>query len=146
MRRQYSDMKKFAILLFACFTILSCSTKVSIEDISKLNGYWEIEAVIMPDGSEKDYKVNPTIDFFEIKGKSGIRKKVMPQFDGTYRVNDLSEKVTISQKDDKIYMDYVTNFAKWQEELITLSDDELVVKNQQGLEYHYKKPQPFTVK
>ena len=139
-------MKNFALLLFTSFVLLSCSTKVNPDDLSKINGYWEIESVIMPDGSEKDYKVNPTIDFFEIKGKTGIRKKVMPQFDGTYRVNNLSEKVSIAQKNDTIYMDYTTNYAKWQEVLLELSDDKLVVKNQHGIEYHYKKPEPFTVK
>jgi len=139
-------MKKIAVLFFASVAIISCSNKVDPDDLSKINGYWEIESVIMPDGSEKDYTVNPTIDYFEIKGKSGIRKKVMPQFDGSYRVNDLSEKITITSKDDKVYMDYATNYAKWQEELIDLDDDVLVVKNQHGIEYHYKKPQPFSVK
>jgi len=139
-------MKKNALLLFAAFLFFSCSHKADIDDVAKLNGYWEIKSVIMPDGNEKDYTVNPTVDYFEIKGKSGIRKKVMPQFDGSYRVNDLSEKVSISQKDDKIYMNYVTNYAKWQEELTELTDDELVVKNQHGIEYHYKRSEPFTVK
>jgi len=139
-------MKKFALLLFTSFALFSCGNKVDPDDLSKINGYWEIESVIMPDGSEKDYTVNPTIDYFEIKGKSGIRKKVMPQFDGSYRVNDLAENITISTKDDKVYMDYATNYAKWKEELIKLNDEALVVKNQHGIEYHYKKPKPFSVK
>jgi hypothetical protein len=139
-------MKNFALLFFTAFIMLSCNGKISGDDIANLNGYWEIERVIMPDGSEKDYTVNPTIDYFEIKGKSGFRKKVMPQFDGTYKVNDGSEKISISQKEDKTYLDYKTTYASWQEELIELSDDELVLKNQHGIEYHYKKPEPFTVK
>jgi len=139
-------MKNFTLVAFTSLVMFSCNSKVSEDDIANINGYWEIESVIMPDGSEKDYTVNPTIDYFEIKGKTGLRKKVMPQFDGTYKVNDGSEKITITQKDDKTYIDYVTTYAKWQEELITLSDDELVVKNQHGIEYHYKKPEPFTVK
>ena len=139
-------MKNFTLVAFTSLVMFSCNSKVSEDDIANINGYWEIESVIMPDGSEKDYTVNPTIDYFEIKGKTGLRKKVMPQFDGTYKVNDGSENITITQKDDKTYIDYVTTYAKWQEELITLSDDELVVKNQHGIEYHYKKPEPFTVK
>lgn len=139
-------MKNFVLLLLASLTLLSCTKKISGEDIAKLNGYWEIESVTMPDGSKKDYKVNPTIDFFEVKGKTGFRKKVMPQFDGSYKVNEGSEKITISQKNEKTYVNYATTYAKWQEELITLTNDELVVKNQHGIEYHYKKPEPFTVK
>ena len=128
------------------FIVLSCNTKVSSDDIAKLNGYWEIESVVMPDGTEKDYKVNPTIDYFEVKNNIGFRKKVMPQFDGTYMVNDGFEKISVSQKEDKTYIDYTTTYAKWQEEVIALSDDELVIKNQHGIEYNYKKPEPFTVK
>jgi hypothetical protein len=139
-------MKNYALLLFTSIILSSCSNRVSQDDLSKINGYWEIESVVMPDGAEKDYTVNPTIDYFEIKGKSGIRKKVMPQFDGSYRVNDLSEKVSIVQKDNKVFMNYATNYAKWQEELLELDDKTLVVKNQHGIEYHYKKPKPFTVK
>jgi hypothetical protein len=138
-------MKNTAVLFFTTLFILSCS-KVDPDNLNDINGYWEIESVVMPDGAEKDYTVNPTIDYFEIKGKSGIRKKVMPQFDGTYRVNDLSEKISIVQKDDKVFMNYATNYAKWQEELLELDDKTLVVKNQHGIEYHYKKPKPFTVK
>jgi hypothetical protein len=139
-------MKNFVLLLFTAFVMFSCNSKISEDDIVKLNGYWEIESVIMPDGKEKDYTVNETVDYFEVKGKTGFRKKVMPQFDGTYRVNEGSEKISISQKDDKTYIDYSTTYAKWQEELVKLNDEELVVKNLHGIEYHYKKPEPFTVK
>jgi len=139
-------MKHFLLALLASFTLLSCGGGVSSDDIAKLNGYWEIASVNMPDGSEKDYKVNPTIDFFKVEGKAGFRKKVMPQYDGSYRVNDLSEKFTITEKDGKTFVNYATQYAKWQEELLELNDDELVVKNQHGIEYHYKKPVPFTVK
>jgi hypothetical protein len=100
----------------------------------------------MADGSNKEYTINPTIDYFELKGKEGFRKKVMPQFDGTYRVNDLSEKIAIVKENGKTYISYTTDYAKWKEELLELDDEELVVKNQHEIEYHYKKPQPFTVK
>ncbi|KGO92933.1 hypothetical protein [Flavobacterium subsaxonicum] len=139
-------MKNFVLLLFASFIMMSCNTKISTADLAKINGYWEIEKVEMPDGTEKDYKVNPTVDFFEVKGTKGFRKKVMPQFDGTYRVNDLSEDFTITDKDGKTFVNYTTTYAKWQEELVKLDDDVLVVKNQHGIEYHYKRPIPFTIK
>ena len=58
-------MKKTAYLLFATL-IISCAQKVSKEETQKLNGYWEIEKVLLADGSEKDYKVNLMYDFFKI--------------------------------------------------------------------------------
>ena len=115
-------------------------------DLPKLNGYWEIQEVLMPDGTKKEYKINPTIDHFELKGTEGKRTKVMPQFDGTYRTNDLSEKITIEQAEGKTYIKYITENAKWKEELIKLTEEELTLKNEQGIEYHYIKPEPFSIK
>ena len=139
-------MRKTVVLLFMSVMALSCGHNVSSEDLTKLNGYWEIQEAVMADGAKKEYPVNPTIDYFELKGKTGFRKKVMPQFDGTYRVNDLSEKIEVLQKDGKTFISYATEYAKWKEEILELNDKELVVKNQHDIEYHYKKPKPFSVK
>ncbi|RWX02575.1 lipocalin-like domain-containing protein [Flavobacterium cerinum] len=139
-------MKKTILLLFVSIVALSCGNSISEADLAKLNGYWEIETAVMPDGSEKEYKINTTIDFFELKGKTGFRKKVMPQFDGSYRMNDLSEKISIVQDSGKTYVSYVTDYAKWKEEIVELNDKKLVLKNNHDMEYHYKKPEPFTVK
>lgn len=127
------------------FILLSCGG-VNEADLPKINGYWEIEKAIMPDGSEKDYTINPTIDFFELKGKQGFRKKVMPQVDGTYLAGDNQEKIAITTADGKTYMSYTTEYARWKEEIIKLNDEELVLKNEHDMEYHYKKPIPFSVK
>ena len=139
-------MRKTVVLLFMSVMALSCGHNVSSEDLTKLNGYWEIQEAVMADGAKKEYPVNPTIDYFELKGKTGFRKKVMPQFDGTYRVNDLSEKIEVLQKDGKTFISYATQYAKWKEEILELNDKELVLKNQHDIEYHYKKPKPFSVK
>jgi hypothetical protein len=133
-------MKKFALLLFT-LVLFSCGN-----DTASINGYWEIESVNMPGGKEKDYTISPTIDYFEMKGNKGFRKKVMPQLDGTYMASDLSEDVTLSEKDGKTYLNYATKFAKWQEELVSVSSDALVIKNAHGMEYHYKKPEKFSIK
>jgi len=138
---QYLKMKKIALLLFT-FTLLSCSKETS----EALNGYWEIESVVFPDGKEKDYKTSATVDYFEIKNGKGFRKKVMPQVDGTYMASDSSEDLSLTEKDSKTYLNYTTQFAKWQEELVSVSNSALVVKNAHGIEYHYKKPENFTLK
>ena len=69
-------------LLLICFasslTLVSCKSDVKTTDLEKLNGYWEIKEVTLADGETKDYKVNETIDFFEVKDKVGFRQKVMP--------------------------------------------------------------------
>ena len=138
-------MKKYIILLVAVMAV-SCGKTVSEEDLSHLNGYWSIEKAVMPDESVKEYKVNPTIDYFEIKDKEGFRKKVMPQVDGTYRTNNSSEDISIVTEEGKTYISYVTEFAKWKEQILELDSDHLVLKNEQDIEYYYTKPEPFTLK
>ncbi len=138
-------MKKI-LFLIVLGSVLSCKQKITDADISNLNGYWEIEKVELPDGDKKEYKVNETIDFFKIDGNKGFRKKVMPQLDGTYLTNDIQEDIVIAVKDGDATIQYKTTYASWKEEIIELTKDKLVVKNEQDLEYHYKRPVPFTVK
>lgn len=139
-------MRKISLLFFILLVSVSCRQEIKTEDVAKINGYWEIEKVILPDGKTKDYKINETIDYFEIKDDKGFRKKVMPQLDGKYIDNGHEEQITVLSKDGKTYLNYATEYAKWTEEIIEVADSSLVLKNKQNLEYHYKKPIPFSVK
>jgi hypothetical protein len=139
-------MKKLLILFFLGTIGLSCKQKITDTDLQHLNGYWEIEKVILPDGETKSYKVNETIDYFQMVQKKGFRSKVMPQVDGSYLTNDIKESVEVSLKDGSATLHYKTSYAKWNEEIIALSTDHFVVKNSQDLEYHYKRPVKFSVK
>ena len=132
---------KNTYLVALLFTLLvSCKNEVKQTDIQNLNGYWEIEKVILPDGEDKEYKANETFDFFELKEKIGSRKKGIQQFDGTFLTNDVSENFKIEFKDGNCYINYKTDFAKWQEEILVLTKESFVVKNKNDLEYHYKRP------
>jgi hypothetical protein len=137
---------KRILLLIVLLSVLSCKQDISEADISNLNGYWEIEKVELPDGDKKEYKVNETIDFFKIEANKGFRKKVMPQLDGTYLTNDIQEDVVVVVKDGDASIQYKTTYASWNEEIIELTKDKLVVKNQQEIEYYYKRPAKFSVK
>jgi hypothetical protein len=138
-------MRKIAVILLMV-GLAGCGGKISNGDLAKLNGYWEIHEVIMPDGEKKDYTVNQTVDYFEIKGKTGFRKKLMPRFDGKFEENGLQESFAIKAHGDVLYMNYKTDYATWQEELVSLSDSVLVVKNDNKIEYHYKRHVPFALK
>ena len=129
------------------FSILvSCKEVVKEADIQNLNGYWEIEKVILPDGDDKEYKTNETYDFFELKDKFGTRQKGMQQFDGSFLTNNVSENFSIVFKDGNCFINYKTDFANWEEEILVLTKEKLVVKNNNNLEYHYKRPTLFTKK
>lgn len=139
-------MKKLVLFVILFFSLSSCNQLITEKDISKINGYWEIEKVILKDGTKKEYTINETIDYFQIKNNNGFRKKVTPQLDGTYLVNDQLEKISITKKEEDYFINYTTNYSKFKEQIIEIHDSVLVLKNNQNIEYHYKKPIPFSVK
>ncbi len=139
-------MKNLFLVFISSLFLLSCKHKIGKNDIQKLNGYWEIQKVTFEDGEDKDYKVNESYDYFEIKNDNkGIRKKVMPQLDGSFRVNDTYENVIVRFKNDKVFLDYSTSFSRWSEELLQLSDEGFRVRNKQKMEYYYVKTGPINL-
>jgi hypothetical protein len=137
-------VKKLLIFLTALM-FAACQSPAEI-DKESLGGYWQIEKVIMPDGQKRDFKVNPMVDFIEVQGDSGVRKKVVPQFDGSYRVNDSAERFVLELADDSLRMHYQTAFDRWTETVIQTGDSTLVILNQDGKTYHYKKFTTFSIK
>ena len=137
-------MKK-TVILFLFFVLSSCHQKVTQQDVAKINGYWEIEKVNLPDGTEKKYTINETYDYFEIKGNTGFRKKVNPQLNGRFLVTNQSEKVTVLFEKDQTFLVYTTPFAKWKEEIKSLEDKKMVLINSANMEYTYKKTGPINL-
>ena len=132
-------MKNLFVITFISVLLISCQSKVASTDLPKINGYWEIEKVVFEDGNQKEYSINETFDYFKIKNNKGIRKKVMPQLDGTFLVNDTFESIEIKETDGKYFIHCSTDFAKWQEQIVSLTDQELVLLNPSKKEYHYKR-------
>ena len=139
-------MKRHFLLFMTTLFLTSCSQTITNEDITKINGYWEIEKVVLADGSKKEYLVNEAIDYFEIIANKGFRKKVVPQLDGTYLINNQFENIEIIEDKKKFYILYNTKYTKFREQIIELKDSILVLKTKQNAVYHYKKPIPFSVK
>lgn len=137
-------MKNTFMILVLSLLFVGCKQDIKPADVAKLNGYWEISKVVFDKGEIKDFGMNETFDFFKIgKNNKGVRTKVAPQLDGTFLSTDTFENVSVRFAGDKVYLDYKTAYAKWSEELLTLSDDEFVVKNAENKEYHYKKAGPI---
>ena len=99
----------------------------------------------MATGETKEYKVNETIDYFEVKNNVGFRQKVMPQFDGTFKTNGIKENLKVFEVDNVYFIECQTDYGKWNEEILTLEDSTLVLKNKQNLTYTYKKFKPFSL-
>lgn len=138
-------MKKIVIIAFISILSITCTSNVNSSDIQKINGYWEIEKVVFPNGKDKEYTINEAFDYFEVKNNIGIRKKVTPQLNGTFLVNDDVEKVEIKLVKEKYFIYYTTFFNKWKEEIKSISDDELVLVIDAGNEYHYKRANPINL-
>ena len=136
---------KNTVILFFFFVLSSCHQKITQQDVAKINGYWEIEKVNLPDGTEKKYTINETYDYFEIKGNTGFRKKVNPQLNGRFLVTNQSEKVTLLFEKDQTFLVYSTPFAKWKEEIKSLEDKKMVLINSTNMEYTYKKTGPINL-
>lgn len=132
------------ILVFSLLFV-SCKQEIKPADIAKLNGYWEIEKVVFDKGEDKMYGMNENFDFFQMKGNKGKRTKVMAQLDGTFLSTDTFEDVSVRFTDKGTFLDYKTDYAKWSEELISISNEQFVVKNDQNKEYHYKKTGPINI-
>jgi len=142
-------MNKIYKVLFVSvlFLLVSCGKEFTTDEIKTINGYWEIEKAQLPDGEEKEYSISESIDYFEINDKGeGFRQKVLPQINGEYLTNEVQEKVTVANEGGKTWLKYKTEYSEWKEEIVDLDEDELVVKNENDIIYHYKRPVPFTLK
>lgn len=133
-------MKNLITIVLFSVLFTSCKQQIKPADIAKINGYWEIEKVVFDEGEDKEYGANQNYDYFQIESNNkGIRKKVAPQLNGTFLVNDTYENVSVRFQDEKVYLDYSTPYMKYSEEVIELTTDELVITNAQKKEFHYKK-------
>lgn len=138
-------MKKIVLIGGLCF-FFGCYSGVSEENMAQLNGYWEIENVVFPNGNTKEYTVSATVDFIRLDGMKGFRKKVSPKFDGTYQTSDDAENFIISKKDGDFIIDYKTELSQWSEQLVAVDTNTFSVISQEGLQYNYKRFEPFSIK
>lgn len=135
-------MKTLNIFL-AILAFSACKKQVAWDQIPNLNGYWEIEKVSFPDGSEKKYSLNTTIDYIEINGKQGYRKKVQPKLNGTYDTSNDAEKFTLLEKEGSIGMYYKNEISEWEEKITTIDKNSFSVSDIEQITYHYKRFKPI---
>ncbi len=126
---------KFYILIVL---FISCSKPNPESYKQYISGYWEIERVVLPDGTQKKYNFNQSIDFFEVKDSIGIRKKVQPKLDGSFIANKDSEIFILKIEYDSLRMYYKTSIASWKETVVFAKQNQIVIKNESGNTYFYK--------
>lgn len=138
---------KQILYLSTFFIFFGCNTKIEEADLTNLNGYWQIEQVTFSNGQTKDFTINPTIDYIELDGLTGFRKKVQPKFNGTFETSDHAEYFTIETSNGDFQMRYNPNTKnpgkQRSESLIKLSNHNFTVINKDTLTYTYKRFEPI---
>ena len=138
---KYSIYKTFTLIILIYLT--SCSNKVVKEDLKKINGYWEIEKVTT-NQQVKEYKINTTVDYYQLDTNgNGYKIKLKPNFTGNYNSNSVKDTIYFKFKSDSFFLVTASQFNKWEELILELNDNTLILKNEAGNIYQYKKHLKF---
>ena len=134
-------MKK---VLFILLLVLLSSCTSTEEKIDNLNGYWEITKAELPEGITKEFRFSELVDYIQVEGKQGFRKKVRPQLGGSFITSEDQENFEVKVENDSINLYYSTPYNEWKESLISSEEDELVILNEAGIIYTYKRFTPYS--
>ena len=130
-------MKNIILLLFVIFS--SCTQKVEVSKINLINGYWEIQKAEDANGNEKEYKINEFYDYFDIKKNIGFHKKVQWLPTNKFLVNDAQDNLKIIVKEDKVFLKFYSEFGEHIDELVLISEDEMILVSKEKVKFYYHK-------
>ncbi|MBS4041946.1 MAG: hypothetical protein KGZ81_15270 [Flavobacteriales bacterium] len=133
---------RFVLLFFSFILLIACDKADQIQNLEKLNGYWEIEKVEKDGDLIKSYTLNETIDYFNVKDSVGFRKKVKPQLDGTFLTNDVEQTFKIYTKENTTSIHYDTIWNRNNEIIWQLQDSILILKDQKT-KFYFKRHLPI---
>ena len=131
-------MKKINFVIISLFALIFYSCNET-KNLQYMNGYWEINSVMIEGKEIKNYPFSGTIDYFILDEKNkGFRKKVKPKIDGSFEINMHEIKFEIEMKKNDIYLVYGKgkNFV---ESVVKLDSTKMVLKNMDGFVYEYKR-------
>lgn len=137
----------FKLLVYSglIFILFSCKGENPDKILSHISGYWEIEQVTTIDGENKNYTINMLVDYIEINNKEGFRKKVAPQLNGTYTITEDAEKIQVNIENNQVHLEYSTPFDQWTETVVKADDNQLIIENENGITYTYKRFEPLNL-
>ncbi|AEW86298.1 hypothetical protein B0A78_08335 [Flavobacterium columnare NBRC 100251 = ATCC 23463] len=130
---------RLACNILFVFLVISCTKKIELKELNKLNGYWQIEKVEVVEGEDKKYVINENYDYFEFTEKQGFHKKVRWQPTGKFLINDLQETIKGIEKEGEIYLEFSSKFGKHKDKLLKITDQEMILEAENGNENYYAK-------
>jgi hypothetical protein len=80
-----------------------------------------------------------------VTDQKGFRKKVQPNFNGTYVTSNDAEMFTIHENEGVFTLNYKTDLSEWREKIISLSKNNFTVLSEENIKYQYKKFEPINI-
>ena len=129
---RYTSLFLFLLLLNAC------SNDNSQEKIKNLSGYWNIDTVLKPDGTEKEFPFTNHLDFFDVVGNRGTKSRVSPTYDGTFI--SYGDPITFEwvDKENQVLLNFRSGDKAYTQILKTATLDEMELVHEDGTIYRYK--------
>lgn len=137
-------MRSFAVI-FVLFLGMACTSAPNLEQVQKLNGYWQIATVTFANGQQKEYSLSTTVDYIKISNNKGFKKKVQPKWDGSFNTSNDAEIFTVEQRKENLFLHYKNNLSQWEEQLVNISDSSYTVINEEKISYTYQRYMPITI-
>lgn len=137
-------MRRVLFLISSLLLLWSCDFLEPEEKIENLNGYWEIKKADLPKGISKEFRFSELVDYIQVSGKEGFRKKVRPQLGGTFITSEDRENFTVRVENDSINLYYTTPYNSWKETLLSSEEEELKILNPDGIIYTYRRFTPYS--
>ncbi len=130
-------MKLYLFVGFLFF--LSCTSRIKTDDIILLEGYWVISEATAPNGEKRTFNSTVEVDFFELEGEKGFRKKVTPLLDDSFNSTNDLVGFTISFENESCIVSYSRKHHSWKEEILLITNEKLKLKDSRGVVFEYKR-------
>lgn len=139
-------MKKNIIILFflSIGLLISSCSNVSEKDLIHLNGYWEIEEVRSHGETFNPRGGVVLVDFYQMDGTTGFRKKLAPSLDKTYSSSKDQFKFSILKLEDEFYINYPEALEPWKEKILSISKTHLELEHSDKI-YAYKRHEKISL-
>jgi hypothetical protein len=128
---------KYLWILIIAFVALSCTDQSTDDKLNYLQGYWNIEHVEKPDGTEQEFPFTNHMDFFEINGNSGTKSRVSPTFDGRFIGYGETIRFDWEERENQLLLKFGTGDNAYNMILREATKEEMVLIHENGTIYYY---------
>jgi hypothetical protein len=129
-------MKKISYLMLI-FLMISCSSNE--EKIQAIEGYWNIDEVILSDGTDREFPFSNHMDHFEIDGFKGVKNRVSPRYNGSFVSFGNPIYFQWEEKDGDLCLTFQEGDGIYTQKVKKATKKTLVLLHENGTRYTYKR-------